>query len=85
MLRPEGQEGVDHVTMYLKILRKEEQTLKLEVCLLLGRERRPIWLLTNTGSSSLKSERRGERWEVGKVHRCQATLSQGQRREFAFI
>lgn len=63
------------MTMYLECLQKEEQTLKLEVCLLLGMERRPIWLLTSPGSSSLKSERRRERWEVGKVHRRQAALS----------
>lgn len=85
MLRQEGQEGVDHVTMYLEYLQKEEQTLKLEVCLLLGLERRPIWLLTSPGSTSLKSERRGERWEVGKVHRRQLHCPHGHRREFAFI
>lgn len=50
VLRLEGQEGVDHVTVYVEFLQKEEHRRKLDAWLLLGLERRPIWLLRRVGA-----------------------------------
>lgn len=54
-LKPEETQGVDHMTADLEFLLMEEVTGRLEDGLLLGMERRPIWL----ASEEQRAERGG--------------------------